>query len=93
MNTQIVVRTPVGQCRTTMFSPDVTIDIEGMEFRAFPVILNSSNIYLILGKDWLRANSAKIYPYLSRFPCTATLSLLQGTFEPRVGSRDTRLAG
>jgi hypothetical protein len=86
MNTPIVVCTPAGQKQTSLFSPDVTVDIEGMEFRAFPVILNSSNIDLILGTDWLRANSAKIYPYLSRFPCTATLSLLQGNSAPRSGS-------
>jgi hypothetical protein len=86
MNTPIVVRTPAGQKQTSLFSTDVTVDIEGMEFRAFPVILNSSNIDLILGKDWLKANSARIYPYLSRFPCTATFSLLQGTSAPRGGS-------
>src|SRR3989337_2492633 len=57
----LAVNTPAGQCRASMFSPDVLIDIEGLEFRASPIILNSSEIDLILGMDWLKAHTAAIY--------------------------------
>ena len=49
MNTPIVVRTPVGQCQTTMIGRDVPVEIEGLEFHVSPIILESSNIDLILG--------------------------------------------
>jgi hypothetical protein len=54
----LVVNTPAGQCQTSLFSPDVTLEIEGLEFRAFPIILKSSKIDLILGMDWLKAHTA-----------------------------------
>jgi hypothetical protein len=57
----LVVNTPVGQCQASIFSPNVIIDIEGLEFHAFPIILKSSNIDLILGMDWLKAHTAAIY--------------------------------
>jgi predicted aspartyl protease len=47
----LVVNTPAGHCRTSMFSPDVTVEIEGLEFHAFPIILKSSKVDLILGMD------------------------------------------
>jgi predicted aspartyl protease len=55
-----VVNTPAGQCQASMFSPNVTIEIEGLEFHAFPIILKSSKIDLILGMDWLKAHTASI---------------------------------
>ena len=56
----LVVNTPVGHCWTSMFSPNVTIEIEGLEFHAFPIILKSSKVDLILGMDWLKAHTALI---------------------------------
>jgi hypothetical protein len=55
-----MVNTPAGGCRTSTVSYDVSIKIEGLEFRAFPIILKSSGIDLILGMDWLKAHYASI---------------------------------
>ena len=60
MHIPLVVNTPVGQCRTTMVSHNVVIEIEGLEFHASPIILKSSNIDLILGMNWLKAHTASI---------------------------------
>ena len=60
MNTPIVVRTPAGQCRTTMIGRDVPVEIEGLEFHVSPIILESSNIDLILGMEWLKVHTASI---------------------------------
>ena len=60
MNTLIVVCTPAGQRRTTMIGRDVPIEIEGLEFLVSPIILESSNIDLILGMEWLKAHTASI---------------------------------
>src|SRR5215216_2337328 len=57
-NTPLVVKTPAGQCQTSMVSHNVPIEIEGLEFYASPIILKSSNIDLILGMDWLKAHNA-----------------------------------
>ena len=51
MNPPMVVRTPIGQCRTTKIVPKTIIEIEGIEFLASPIILKSSTIDLILGMD------------------------------------------
>src|SRR3989337_3490723 len=47
----LVINTPAGRCQATIFSPEVTIVIEERNFQAYPVILNNSNIDLILGMD------------------------------------------
>src|SRR3954465_1744132 len=60
MNTSVVVKTPVGQCQTSMVGVDVPVEIEGLEFYASPIILKTSNIDLILGMDWLKAHTASI---------------------------------
>ena len=57
----MVVRTPIGQCRTTMLVPNTTIEIEGVEFLASPILLKSSTIDLILGMDWLKFHDAALY--------------------------------
>ena len=59
MHIPLVVNTPAGQCRTTMISHNVVIEIEGLEFHASP-LLKSSNIDLIPGMDWLKAHTASI---------------------------------
>ena len=43
-----------------MISHNVSVEIEGLEFFASPIILKSSNIDLILGMDWLKAHTASI---------------------------------
>src|SRR3990170_1218387 len=58
MPQSLSVNTPAGQCRASLFSPEVTIEIERLKFRAFPIILNNSSIDLILGMDWLKAHYA-----------------------------------
>ena len=60
MNTTIVVCTPAGRCQTTMIGRDVPVEIEGLEFLVSPIILESSNIDLILGMDWLKAHTASM---------------------------------
>src|SRR3954470_10334173 len=61
MKPPMMVRTPIGQCRTTMFVPNTTIEIEGIEFLASPILLKSSTIDLILGMDWLKVHDAALY--------------------------------
>src|SRR3954453_12786287 len=61
MNTPMVVRTPIGQCRTTMLVPNTTVEIEGIVFHVSPIILKSSTIDLILGMDWLKLHDAALY--------------------------------
>jgi predicted aspartyl protease len=60
MHTPLVVKTPGGHCHTDMMAPNITVEIEGWEFLASPIILKSSNIDLILGMDWLKAHIASI---------------------------------
>jgi hypothetical protein len=45
------IDTPTGRCRASLFSPEVTVEIEGLKFQALPIILSSSKINLILGMD------------------------------------------
>src|ERR1044071_10136021 len=61
MNPPMIVRTPIGQCRTTMLVPNTTIEIEGVEFLASPILLKSSTIDLILGMDWMKFHDAALY--------------------------------
>src|SRR3954464_2187404 len=61
MNPPMVVRTPIGQCRTSKIVPETIVEIEGIEFLASPIILMSSTIDLILGMDWLKVHHATLY--------------------------------
>ena len=54
MNASLLVHTPAGQCQTSMVSHDVTVEIEGLEFVASPIVLKSCSIDLILGMNWLK---------------------------------------
>src|SRR3954462_4339730 len=56
-----LVQTPIGQCRTSMFVPNTTVEIEGIEFLVSPIILKSSTLDLILGMDWLKLHDAALY--------------------------------
>src|SRR4051812_17196444 len=55
------VRTAGGQCHVDMVAPDLTVDIEGIEFFVSPHILKTSTIDLILGMDWLKFHDASLY--------------------------------
>src|SRR3954464_12071259 len=61
MDPPMVVRTPIGQCRTTKILPGTIVEIEGIEFLASSIILTSSTIDLILGMDWLKFHDAALY--------------------------------
>src|SRR4051812_3067277 len=61
MNPPMVVRTPIGHCHTSKIVPETTVEIEGIEFLASPIILTSSTIDLILGMDWLKVHDAALY--------------------------------
>src|SRR4051812_26020594 len=61
MNPPMVVRTPIGQCRTTKIVPKTIVEIDGIEFLASPIILMSSTIELILGMDWLKVHDVALY--------------------------------
>src|SRR3954465_1903006 len=61
VNPPMVVRTPIGHCRTSKIVPETTVEIEGIEFLSSPIILTSSTIDLILGMDWLKAHDAALY--------------------------------
>ena len=60
MQTPLVVSTPGSHCHATMISYDVPLIIEGLVFRTSPIVLQSSNIDLILGMDWLKTHNALI---------------------------------
>ena len=60
MHFPLVVSTPGSHCHATMYSPDVSIEIGGLTFWASPITLKSSNIDLILGKEWLKTYHALI---------------------------------
>src|SRR3954470_11236045 len=40
---------------------DVTVEIKGIVFLVFPIILKSSTIDLILGMDWLKPHDVALY--------------------------------
>ena len=61
MKPPMMVRTPIGQCQTTMLVTNTTVEIEGIEFLASPILLNSTTIDLILGMDWLKVHDAALY--------------------------------
>src|SRR3954465_13640307 len=61
MKPPMMVRTPIGQCRTTMFVPNTTVEIDGIEFLVSPILLKSSTIGLILGIDWLKVHDVALY--------------------------------
>src|SRR3954469_17045782 len=61
MNPPMVVRTPIGQCQTTKIVPETIVEIKGIVFLVFPIILKSSTIDLILGMDWLKLHDATLY--------------------------------
>src|SRR4051812_4007786 len=61
MKPPMMVRTPIGQCRTTMLVPNTIVEIEGIEFLVSPILLKSSTIDLILGMDWLKVHDAALY--------------------------------
>ena len=67
MHIPLVVNTPAGQCRTTLVSHNIIIEIEGLEFHPSRIILKSSNIDLILGMDWLKAHTASMVVPLRPF--------------------------
>ena len=61
MHTPLAVKTPGGQCHVDMVAPDLTVDIEGIDFFVSPHILKTSTIDLILGMDWLKFHDAALY--------------------------------
>ena len=61
MHTPLAVKTPGGMCHVDMIVPNVTVEIEGVEFHVAPHMLKSSTIDLILGMDWLKYHDAAIY--------------------------------
>src|SRR3954453_19321861 len=44
-----------------MVAPNLTVDIERIDFLVSPLILQTSTIDLILGMDWLKAHDAALY--------------------------------
>jgi hypothetical protein len=60
LDVTLMIKTPAGQCRTSMIVHNIPFEIEGMEFYVSPIVLLSSNIDLILGMDWLKAHTASI---------------------------------
>src|SRR4051812_8745227 len=61
MKPPMMVLTPIGQCRTTMFVPNTTVEIEGIEFLVSPILRKFSTIDLILGMDWFKVHDAALY--------------------------------
>src|SRR4051812_46841311 len=61
MHTPLAVWTPGGLCHVDMVAPNLTVDIEEIEFFVSPHILKTSTIDLILGMDWLKFHDAALY--------------------------------
>jgi hypothetical protein len=60
MHSPLAVSTPGSHCHATNMSPNVPIEIEGLDFFASLIVLQPSNIDVILGMDWLKAHCALI---------------------------------
>src|SRR3954467_8011457 len=61
MRTPLAVKTPGGMCHVDLLAPNITVEIERIEFLVSPHILKTSTIDLILGMDWLKAHDAALY--------------------------------
>jgi predicted metallopeptidase len=57
----MVVITPKGPIEANFMSNGLTITIMGREFWSMPIVLEESNMDLILGKSWLRKTKAVIH--------------------------------
>jgi hypothetical protein len=58
--TPLMVQSPGSKWQTTMISPHNHIEIGGLLFPASLFVLGPSDIDIILGMDWLKANKALI---------------------------------
>jgi hypothetical protein len=58
MKTPMVVITPKGPVEANYMTHRLTLIIMGIEFWATPILLEESNIDLILGMSWLRKAKA-----------------------------------
>jgi hypothetical protein len=61
MKTPMIVITPKGPIEANHMTQKLTLTIIGREFGATAIILEASNIDLILGMSWLRKEKAIIY--------------------------------
>src|SRR4051812_19738244 len=61
MRTPLAVKTPGGMCHVDMLAPNITVEIERIEFLVSPHIMKTSTIDLILGMDWLKSHDAALY--------------------------------
>jgi hypothetical protein len=55
MKNPLIVSSPGGEMKTSYISPQVIINIMGVDFLANLVVLKSWGIDVILGMDWLRS--------------------------------------
>src|SRR3954466_16268043 len=60
MNPPMVVRTPIGHCRTSKILPGTIVELAHLELAGSPHILKTSTIDLILGMDWLKFHDAAV---------------------------------
>jgi hypothetical protein len=61
MKTPMVVITPKGPVEANYMTQRLTLTIMGREFWSTPIVLEESNIDLILGMSWLRKAKAIIH--------------------------------
>jgi predicted aspartyl protease len=61
MKTPMVVITPKGPVEANFMTQRLTLTIMGREFWSTPIVLEESNIDLILGMSWLRKAKAVIH--------------------------------
>jgi hypothetical protein len=57
----MIVITPKGPIEANLMSNRLTITIMGREFWSMPIVLEESNINLIIGMSWLRKAKADIH--------------------------------
>jgi hypothetical protein len=60
LSNPMIISTPGSQLPTKLFSPSVTIEIQGVTFLANLILLSSKNPDVILGMNWLTKHSGII---------------------------------
>jgi hypothetical protein len=100
MQKPMVVITPKGPIEANFINNRLTITIMGREFWSMPIVLEESNIDLILGMSWLRKAKAVIHcakgtieltsPKGERFEVMITLS---PSTKPAIYLVDGKLVG
>uniref|UniRef100_J3KVA3 Integrase catalytic domain-containing protein n=1 Tax=Oryza brachyantha TaxID=4533 RepID=J3KVA3_ORYBR len=81
LSNPMMISTPGSQMSCNLFSPSVSIEIQGISFLANPILLNSKNLDVILRMDWLTKNSRQQVIFQAKVALTKESLLNQTTLE------------